>query len=232
MRTSFSAIALDLDGTLVDSYADAEACWGTWAASKGIAAAFDLAQHYGRRRTDIVRSLLPHLGEPEIAAEAEAVRLAERDRTGSTVALPGVAALLEALPDDRWAIVTSNDTEVAMARLRGAGLPVPRVLVSADDVRHAKPHPEGFLLAAGLLGVDPADALAVDDSPSGIRAARAAGMTTIAVMFRHDGAALAEADRIAEHLGRIELEINDHSLVLRTPGADRGTPYGAQHSRG
>src|SRR5262245_47610771 len=111
MRTSFSALALDLDGTLVDSYTDAEVCWGEWAESRGIGAEFDLSIHYGRRRNDIVRSLLPHLSELEIEAEAEAVRLAERNCTGNTIALPGTVALLASLPEDSWAIVTSNDTE-------------------------------------------------------------------------------------------------------------------------
>ena len=55
------------------------------------------------------------------------------------------------------------------------------VLVTRDDVRFAKPHPECFLRAASLLGVAPAECLALEDSHHGIRAAHAAGMAAIMV---------------------------------------------------
>ena len=156
LSTSYNAILFDLDGTLVDSYANAEDCWGEWAESVGLGDAFDLARFYGQKRSDIVRTLLPHLSQDEIEAHAEAVRLAERARVAKVVALPGAAGLLNALPPHRWGIVTSNDTEVAQARLRSAGLPVPEIIVSADNVTFPKPHPEGFLLGAAKLGYEPA----------------------------------------------------------------------------
>ncbi|MEU7137283.1 HAD-IA family hydrolase [Streptomyces sp. NPDC046261] len=231
MNSSYSAILLDLDGTLVDSYPDAEQCWGEWADSAGVGDRFDLARYYGQKRHDIVRDLLPHLSEEEIAAHAEHVRLAEREYTSRVVALTGARRLLDALPPARWGIVTSNDTEVAKARLTSAGLPLPGVLVSADDVGHPKPHPEGFLLAAERLGIAPGTALAVDDSPIGLAAARAAGMTTLAVRFRHDDAALRDADAIADNVGDISVRCTDDKLVVEITGGHRGPTNSPQYSR-
>ncbi|MEI5102674.1 HAD-IA family hydrolase [Streptomyces sp. PmtG] len=216
-----SAILFDLDGTLVDSYPDAEDCWGEWAQSVGVGAEFDLDRFYGQKRSDIVRTMLPHLSEQEILDHAERVRLAERERVAKVVALPGAAELLDALPRDRWSIVTSNDTEVAQARLRSAGLPLPDVLVSADDVALPKPDPEGFLLAARKMGVDPASAVGIDDSPMGIAAAKAAGLTTIAVRFRtHDDNALREAHAVADGVGSIAFQVLPDGISLKIPGAE------------
>lgn len=213
----YQAILFDLDGTLVDSYGDAERCWSDWAESAGIGESFDLAHHYGRKRADIVRDLLPHLPEFEIACHAERVRVAERSYTAQTVALPGVRELVNSLRPQRWAIVTSNDTEVATARLRAAGLPVPPVLVSADDVTAAKPDPEGFRLAAHRLGLNPTETIAVDDSPIGIEAAAAAGCLAIGLRFRHDDTSLSSAHAVYDNVGTIPFElVADGALVRLT----------------
>ncbi|WP_067449691.1 HAD-IA family hydrolase [Actinomadura macra] len=211
----YSAVLLDLDGTLVDSYLDADQCWSDWALSVGVGESFDLAHHYGRKRADIVRALLPHLTEHEIAEHAERVRIEERGYTGQTVALPGARELLESLGPDQWAIVTSNDAEVAVARLRAAELPLPRVLVSADDVRLPKPAPEGFLLAARRLGHAPAETVAVDDSPIGIEAANAAGCTSIGIRFRHDDASLSAARAVYDNVGAIPFELVEDGALVR-----------------
>jgi len=214
------AVLFDLDGTLVDSYLDADQCWTEWAVSVGIGHRFDLSKYYGRQRAAIVRDLLPELPEGEIAEHAERVRLAERGYTSQTVALPGARELLQSLPNSRWAVVTSNDTEVARARLLAAGLPVPNVLVSADDVEHGKPHPEGFLQAARRLGIEPGAAVAVDDSPIGIKAANAAGMVSIAVRFRHDDDSLREADAVFDDVGSIPMQFVHDEILVYIQGVD------------
>jgi len=60
---------------------------------------------------------------------------------------------VNALPGDAWAVVTSGSAELATVRLRRAGLPVPAILVTADDVLHGKPSPDPYLLGAARLGV-------------------------------------------------------------------------------
>ena len=94
------------------------------------------------------------------------------------------------VPPDRFAIVTSGSRPLAIARLRAAGLPVPDVLVTAEQVDDGKPDPAGYLRAAALLGVDPAARLVLEDAPAGVEAGLDAGMTVIAVLTTTDEAAL------------------------------------------
>jgi sugar-phosphatase len=70
---------------------------------------------------------------------------------------------------------------------------VPAVLVTAEDVRHGKPSPEGYLRAAERLGVPPADCVVIEDAPPGIEAALAAGMTAVGLTTTHSPEELAAA---------------------------------------
>lgn len=56
-----------------------------------------------------------------------------------------------------------------------------RALVTGDEVSHGKPHPEPYLAAARLIDIDPRDCVALEDSPTGVRSATAAGVPTIAI---------------------------------------------------
>nr|MDQ3350211.1 HAD-IA family hydrolase [Acidobacteriota bacterium] len=94
-------------------------------------------------------------------------------------AIAGAAALLAELPPERWAVVTSAGHELARTRLATVGLPVPRVLVGADDVARGKPAPDGYLRAADALGVPPARCVVLEDTPVGAEAGRAAGAIVI-----------------------------------------------------
>src|SRR5262249_31738387 len=107
--------------------------------------------------------------------------------------LPGACELVESVPADQFAIVTSGSRQLAIARLRAAGLPVPEVLVTAEQVDDGKPDPAGYLRAAELLGVDPAHSLVLEDAPAGVEAALAAGMTVIAVTTTNDESELRRA---------------------------------------
>jgi sugar-phosphatase len=90
--------------------------------------------------------------------------------------VPGAAELVAQLPSGTWAVVTSGTRSLAEARLTAAGIAVPEVCVTADDVVHGKPAPEGYLAAAAALRVTPADAIVVEDSTSGIQSGRQAGV--------------------------------------------------------
>ncbi len=97
---------------------------------------------------------------------------------------PGAAALLAYLADQGvpMAVATSTNAPYAQRRLARSGLlDYFEVVVTRTDVRHPKPHPEPYLLAARRMGVDPAHCIAVEDSPAGVRAAIAAGIATVMV---------------------------------------------------
>lgn len=176
-----SAIALilfDLDGVLVDSLPVIERILRVWAAEHDLDADKAVALSHGRRDIDLIRLIAPHLD-----AEAEAARVFEREEHDTTGvrAMPGAADLLATLPADSWAVVTSGTRAVATARIAAAGLPMPRLLLAAEDVVEGKPSPAGYLQAAALLGQDPERCLVVEDAEAGALAARAAGMECLGV---------------------------------------------------
>jgi mannitol-1-/sugar-/sorbitol-6-phosphatase len=184
------AVISDLDGVLVDSRAQIEGTWRAFAERNGLDPEHVLALAHGRRSIDLIRLVTPHLD-----AEAEDARI-EREQLASSDALralPGARELVESVPADRFAIVTSGSRPLAVARLRAAGIPIPHVLVTAEQVEHGKPDPAGYLRAASLLGVDPADSIVLEDAPAGVEAGRAAGMTVVAVLTTSDASALSRA---------------------------------------
>jgi sugar-phosphatase len=173
------AVLFDMDGTLVDSTAVVEQVWGEFAARYGLDIAEILRTSHGVQAGDTVRRFAP-AGSDVVALTAELGAM-ERVRTEGIVALPGAAELLRSLPADAVALVTSADRVLADIRMEAAGLAMPGTAVTAELVTRGKPHPEGYLRAAELLGVDPADAVIFEDAPAGIAAGLAAGIRTIAV---------------------------------------------------
>src|SRR5258708_716126 len=95
------------------------------------------------------------------------------------VLLPGARQLLDILPPQRWTIATSCTRPLAEVRLRTAGLPIPRTIITSSDVKIGKPDPEPYLKAAAKLGFAASDCIVVEDAPAGIRAGKAAGARVI-----------------------------------------------------
>jgi mannitol-1-/sugar-/sorbitol-6-phosphatase len=81
--------------------------------------------------------------------------------------------------------VTSAPRALATRRLEAAGVPLPAVLVTAEDIQVGKPDPSGYLLAARKLGVDAADCAIFEDANAGIRAGEAAGGQVIVITATH-----------------------------------------------
>lgn len=173
------AILFDMDGTLVDSTAVVEQVWLEFADRYGLDSNEILRTSHGVQAGDTVRRYAPE-GADVVALTAELGEM-ERNRTDGIIALPGAEALLSKLPDDAIALVTSADRILADIRMQAAGLTMPTTTVTAEAVTHGKPHPEGYLKAAALLGAEPADVVVFEDAPAGIAAARAAGMRTVVV---------------------------------------------------
>jgi sugar-phosphatase len=204
-RLECRAVLFDLDGVLVDSTAYVEGQWRRWATAKGLSPEPFLRVCHGRRALETIQLAAPHL---DAAAEVAAFVPDEASSDAALQPIKGAAHLLELLPAGSWAVATSGTRAAATGRLRMAGLPVPSVLVGAEDVLHGKPSPDVYLLAAAGLGVSPADCVVVEDAPAGIQAARAAGMRVVALTTTHPLAALpadtSTSSLAGIHLGRIE----------------------------
>ncbi len=200
---SCDAVLFDLDGVLVDSAEVVERTWRRWAARHGLDPARVVRTAHGRRTIETVRLLAPHL---EADDEVAALAASESTETDGVYEVPGARELLASLPPRSWAVVTSGIRPVAELRLRHTRLPTPPVLVTADQVRHGKPHPEGYLTAAAQLGVDPARCIVVEDTPPGIEAAHAGGMRVVAVASTYEPEALAAADAVVLALASLRIE--------------------------
>ena len=177
----------DLDGVLVDSTSSVLGVLRDWSSSRGVDADALLQASHGRRFVDSLRHVAPHV---DATVEAEVLEAMVADAASSVSAMPGALDLLRRLPADGWAVVTSASADVALARMRNAGLPVPATLMAADQVAKGKPEPEGYLSAATALGVEPQVCLVIEDAPVGVEAARRAGMRVVAVSTTHDPAEL------------------------------------------
>ncbi len=202
---SCSAILFDLDGVLVDSTRAVDREWRDWARRKGVDGDAVMAIAHGVRTLEVIQRVAPHL---DAGAEAALIENHEAgDQTGVTV-MPGAMDLLRSIPEGRWGVVTSGSRLLATNRLRYCGLPVPKVLVTADDVAHGKPHPEPYLKGAELLGFAPADCLVIEDAPAGIESARAGGMKVVGITSTYTADALTRADAVISGLGQIKASSN------------------------
>jgi sugar-phosphatase len=175
-----AAALFDMDGTLVDSTAVVEAIWRDFCREHDVDEAVLVPWSHGRRTPDTVRHFLPDLPEGDVRRIIDAFELREQTTMTGIVEVPGAQALLQSL-DLPWAVVTSAPRELAVRRMRAAGLPEPPVLVPADEIEDGKPHPAGYLRAAELLGVDPRNCLAFEDADPGVRSALASGARVVVV---------------------------------------------------
>ncbi|MCJ8518006.1 sugar-phosphatase [Pseudorhizobium tarimense] len=180
---SYSGFLFDMDGTILNSMAAAERVWGRWATRHGLDLETFLPTMHGKRGIDTITGLnLPGI---DPAAEAEEILRGEIEDVEGVVALDGAADFLASLPCEQWAIVTSSPIELARARLQAAGLPQPRLMVTAEDVKVGKPDPQCYLLGAERVGVRPSEALVFEDVMAGVTAGEVAGSDVVVITATH-----------------------------------------------
>lgn len=190
VEVTCSGLLFDLDGVLVDSTPAVARVWTKWASAHGFDPEETVRLAHGRPSVATIRDLLP---DADIEKENEVVLRGEIEDIEGVVPLPGARELLSSLPEDRWALVTSCSRPLAEVRLRAAALPMPRRMVTSDDVRNGKPDPEPYVKGAALLGVPATKCVVFEDAPAGIRAGKAAGGLVIALRTTSPDSELEEA---------------------------------------
>jgi mannitol-1-/sugar-/sorbitol-6-phosphatase len=202
-------VLFDLDGVLVDSTPAVARCWARWSQLHGFNAEVVVRRAHGRPSMVTLRELLPNADHE---AEDRQMERWEIEDTDGVIPLPGVLSLLQALPADRWAIVTSCTRPLAEVRIRVAGLPRPKHLVTSADVQRFKPDPDPYLKGAELLKLAPTYCLVVEDAPAGIRSGKASGASVLALRTTEVDPLLsaAGADWIVNDLASVRLAATDN----------------------
>jgi sugar-phosphatase len=201
-----SGVLFDLDGVLIDSTPCVTRVWRQWALERRLDPDHVVHIAHGRRSVETIA-----LVAPELDAEAENVIVENRelhDTEGLTV-FAGAPELLKSLPPGRWTIVTSGTRPLATLRLQVAGLPVPERMVTADDVTLGKPNPEPYLKGAQILGFDPNDCVVLEDAPSGLKAAKAAGCRSFGIPTTYRPEELGDATVLLNSLSQLRADFDE-----------------------
>jgi mannitol-1-/sugar-/sorbitol-6-phosphatase len=202
------AVAFDLDGTLMETTADSERCWRAFFAGRDII--LDERTYaevvFHRRGVDVLADLA-HLFPGETAEDLlpQVWTSVEWD---TPKPVPGAVEVLPVLraAGVRLALVTSGPDTWARDCLLDLGLyDLFEVRVTAEQVSRGKPDPEGYRLALARLALEPTEVFAVEDSPIGVAAAKAAGLRCLALTTSTPPAHLAAADALLPDLHALGL---------------------------
>lgn len=214
-----SGLLFDMDGVLLDSTHAVARVWRKWAIEHGFDPEEVPRVAQGRPSLTTIREYLPNSDHLAENREVERRELADLE---GVVPWPGAIELLESLPPDRWAIVTSCTRPLAEVRLRTGGLPRPRYFITSEDIVNGKPAPDPYLKGAEMLGFNPADCIVVEDVPAGVLSGKAAGCRVIALLNTMPESELREAgaDWIVKDCRAISLspELRNGRLSLRLRG--------------
>ncbi|WEO76295.1 HAD-IA family hydrolase [Cryobacterium sp. SO2] len=205
----FQGVLFDMDGTLVDSTMAVNRSWRRWADEMNLGLRFAGVQH-GRPGREMIADLVAPDQVESSFARVNELELAD---TSDITILPGAAELMNSLPEERRAIVTSCPSALCRIRLASAGFDAPATVVTVEDTAKGKPAPDPFLEAADRLGLDARQCVVIEDAPAGLAAGRAAGCATIGVVGTHSAAEL-DADLVVPSLDRLRIELHDHGVVF------------------
>jgi len=199
------AALFDLDGTLVATEHRSRAAWTRLFTTHGLPCDDALlATFVGRRGQEALADHVHRFpGHTVDELFEEACGYLMGPDSPPPFAVPGAAELLADLTRRGvpLAVVTSGLRAHAQAMLEHVGGAEQfQVLVTAEDVSAGKPDPQGYLAACAALGIDPADGIAFEDAPAGIRAAKTAGLRCVALTTTHSADDLAHADLVLADL--------------------------------
>jgi len=213
---SFDGLLFDFDGTIVDSTEAIVKHWHKIGNELGVDPEVILATSHGRRSIETIGLYDPSKATWDYVGEIEGA--IPREFGQDAVEVPGARSLLKALEDASapWGVVTSGTRALIDGWLDVLQLARPKFLVVAEDVELGKPDPGCYLLGRSRLGLgESASILVVEDSPSGIKAGKAAGFKVVGLETTHTIQQIkaAGADWIVKDLSSIRLKSVNNGTV-------------------
>ena len=218
------AVIWDMDGVIADTAPYHQQAWQETFRRRGIDFTEDDFKHIFGLRND---SIIPHiLGEgmsqEEIAIIADEKEESFRRIIGQDIKpLPGVIGLIKSLTEARFKLALASSTPIENIQLLTKSLGISNYfqsIVADEDVSEGKPNPQGFLLAARKLGVEPKNCIVIEDAVAGVTAAKRAGMRCLAVTTTHPRQSLKEADLVVDTLEAIKVDDIDRLLSFSGEG--------------
>ena len=208
-RRKAKAVIWDMDGVIADTAPYHFKAWHEVFHKRGVEfTEADFRNHFGQRNDTIIRSAFGgKISESEVDAIAR-----EKEQTFRKVvrqnikAHPGAVELIRSLRELGFKVALASSAPIENIRLVTQGLGITdyfHSIVTGRDVAEGKPSPQGFLLAAEKLGVEPEQCIVIEDAVAGVTACKRAGMYCIAVTNTHPRERLAEADLIVDSLEEV-----------------------------
>lgn len=210
-RSNTRAVIWDMDGVIADTAPYHFKAWQYVFQKKGVDfTENDFRRKFGQRNDTIIRATLgENISQSETDAIANDKEENYRQRVRQHIKpLPGAVELLRALKEYGFSVALASSAPVENIQLviRGLGIENSfQAIVSGREVKEGKPSPQGFLLAAKKLGVEPKNCIVIEDAVAGVAAAKSAGMHCIAVANTHPRESLREADLIVSTLETVSV---------------------------
>ncbi len=200
------AVIWDMDGVIADTASYHLKAWQYVFQKKRVSYTdSDFRRKFGQRNDTIIRAALGEkISQSELDAIANDKEENYRQRVRQHIKpLPGALELLRALEEHGFSVALASSAPMENIQLviRGLGIENSfQAIVSGREVKEGKPSPQGFLLAAKKLGVEPKNCIVIEDAVAGVAAAKRAGMHCIGVTNTHPRERLREADLVVSIL--------------------------------
>ena len=218
-RSSTKAVIWDMDGVIADTAPYHLKAWQQVFRKRGVKfTEEDFRRNFGQRNDTIVRNTLGQ-GTPQSEIDTITMEKENNFRNGvrqRIKPLPGAISLIKSLAEHRFKVALASSAPIENIRLITTGLGINNYfqsIIAGRDVTEGKPSPQGFLLAARKLGIEPKNCIVIEDAVAGVSAAKKAGMSCLAITNTHPRTSLTEADLIVDTLE--EVSVNDLERLLK-----------------
>ena len=182
----FRGAVFDFDGVIVDSHPAHTRAWGKFLESVGRKVSGEQLRFVldGRKREDILRHFMGELSNEQIAEYGHLKEQFFRDEAVNVRTIDGLLGFLEDLEREQFALAIASSGSRSRVDFLLDKLDLKqcfRVVITGDEVEEGKPHPAIFVKAAQQLRMDSSQLVAFEDAPSGVKAAKAAGMLCVGI---------------------------------------------------